>query len=74
MCHQTRQVSAYIKGLYRGRSHLPCNLLLPSNTTIEVALWQFLKEVLNSTYVGVCLMVYEKHKGGTVFVLFSQCH
>ena len=34
----------------------------------------YFKEDLNSTYVEVCLLVYEKHKGGTGFVLFSQCH
>ena len=33
-----------------------------------------MKEVLNSTYVEVCLLVYEKYKSGTGFVLFSHCH
>ena len=42
--------------------------------TIEVARGDYLKEVLNSTYVEVCLLVYEKHKSGTWFVLFSHCH
>ena len=37
--------------------------------TIKVALWQ-----LKSTYVEVCLLVYEKHKSGTEFVLLSHCH
>ena len=39
--------------------------------TIEVALCNSLKEVLN---VEVCLLVYEKHKSGIGFVLVSHCH
>ena len=34
----------------------------------------YLKEVLKGTYVKVCLLVYEKHKSGTGFVLFGHCH
>ena len=34
----------------------------------------YLKEVLNSTYVDVCWLVYEKHESGKRVVLFSHCH
>ena len=42
--------------------------------TIEVASRQLFERSLNSTYVEVYLLVYERYKGGTGFVLFSHCH
>ena len=42
--------------------------------TIKWHCGNYLKEVLKSTYVEVCLLVYEKHKSGTGFVLLSHCH
>ena len=42
--------------------------------TIEVASWQLFERSINSTYVEVCVLVFEKRNGGTGFVLYSQCH
>ena len=74
----SKYVSPYKASISFYKKHsVAAEVTLQSFVALQPKKWlcgNYLKEVLNSTYVKVCLLVHEKHKGGTGFVLFSQCH